>query len=149
MTHPVEKRDEFLEAVKKYGTLGPAAQSVGIGLRTVERWMHDDKEFAKDVQEARDHALDDIEAALHKRATSGLSDIAGFFLLKRWRPEYRDKQDISIHTGNQYNMNVVLPDDPTERQKIIELAARRLLLPPPEEEEGEPMLEPPFHQVNE
>lgn len=104
-----------VEAMRVVPNLTEAARAAGVARSTVQRAVQRDEEFAVAMNDAREQALDTIESSLLLRARSGqtlrkrvtktladgrqetteheevyLSDSAAFFLLKRWRPEYRD-----------------------------------------------------------
>jgi hypothetical protein len=102
-------------------SLAGAAKEVGVHRATVYRLASRDAEFAAELGEARESALDLIEARLVEAATKGIPEetvtvrvypdgtketvtkrgstfvpSAGFFMLKRWRPEYRDSYRAEI-----------------------------------------------------
>lgn len=110
----------YLEALEKNGVAGLAQKTAQVSEATVRRERQRNEEFALAEHDARERALDALEAVLRMRATSGqpirktvtvtrrdpegklieetvreetellISTTAAFFLLKRWRPEYRE-----------------------------------------------------------
>jgi hypothetical protein len=92
-----------------------ASKAVGVHRSTVHRLANRDAEFAAALEEARDASLDRIETRLAEAATTGIPQTvtttktypdgtvevtvregaqfyptAGMFMLKRYRPEFRD-----------------------------------------------------------
>lgn len=122
MTHPQQTRDLVIEAMRVTGALGPACREVGVSRKTAYRWMSDDPAFREAIEDAREDALDNIEASLIRRGISGASDIAAFFILKRWRPEYRDTHKLDI-SGTVLHGHMDLNHLPTASKRDLLLRA--------------------------
>jgi hypothetical protein len=113
-------RQPFLEAYEKTGIVTLSAKAAAVHVRTVYREIDKSAEFKKQFEEAREKAVDALEAAALLRATQGIeepvwmknengvpvkvdtlrrySDTLLIFLLKANRPaKYRDivRQEIS------------------------------------------------------
>lgn len=110
----------YLDEIEKNGVSGLACKRAGVGETTVRRTRQRDEAFALAEADARERGLDGIEALLRMRGTSGqpirktrtvrrldpngdvlevteteetellISTPAAMFLLKRYRPEFRD-----------------------------------------------------------
>jgi hypothetical protein len=126
-------------------SLAGAAKEVGVHRATVHRLAKREAEFAAELAEARESSLDLIEAKLVEAATKGVPEetvtervypdgtketitrrgntffpTAGFFMLKRWRPEYRDSYRAEI-SGPEAGPVRIESIDVIDRQ-IAELA---------------------------
>jgi hypothetical protein len=116
---PPPRRDwqaVFLEEIEKNVVVGLACKRAGVSEATVSREKQRNQQFAVAYHETRESGLDALEAVLRMRATSGqpmrkrvtkfdkdgnvrevteteelhVSDTLGMFLLKRYRPEFRE-----------------------------------------------------------
>jgi hypothetical protein len=127
-------------------SLAGAAKAVGVHRATVHRLASRDAEFAAALDDARESSLDLIEAKMVEAETKGIPEetvtervypdgtketitkrgntfvpTAGFFMLKRWRPEYRDSYRAEI-SGPEAGPVRIESIDVIDRQ-IAELAA--------------------------
>jgi hypothetical protein len=127
-------------------SLTAAAKAVGVHRATVHRLRNRDPEFAEALDLARDASLDLIEAKLVEASTKGIPNkvtttktypdgtvevtvkegsdfypVAGFFMLKRWRPEYRESYRAEM-SGPEAGPIQIDSLDVIDRQ-IAELAA--------------------------
>ncbi len=118
-TGPAIRRDwqaTFLEEIEKNVVVGLACKKAGVDETTFRRHRARDEEFALAYHDAHERGLDALEAILRMRATSGqpvrktvtrtnaegevieitettelvISSTVGMFLLKRYRPEFRE-----------------------------------------------------------
>jgi hypothetical protein len=128
-----------------------AAKEVGVHRATVHRLASKDAEFAAELGEARESSLDLIEAKLVEAATKGIPEetvtvrvypdgtketitkrgnrfvpTAGFFMLKRWRPEYRDsyRAELSGPDGGPVRIESIDVIDRPFAELVVELARR-------------------------
>jgi hypothetical protein len=63
-----EQFGKFVAALRRYGAIGPAAESVGMGRQTVIDWM-DRYEWARDMyQNALELCTDVVESTVYQRA---------------------------------------------------------------------------------
>jgi hypothetical protein len=119
------ERQKLLDALTESLSYAAASERIGIHRATAWRWRQDPT-FAAACEQAQQWALDKLEASGYQRALAG-SDLLTMFYIKRWRPEYRDKQDINLtaNVHNSYTLN--LPQDPEARRQILTLAAQRYI----------------------
>ncbi len=74
-------KKKLLEALEKsLGVKTTACKSVGIGRTTLHRYIEEDKEFAKAVDEIQNVALDFAESQLHKQIQEGVPASTIFYL---------------------------------------------------------------------
>ena len=98
-----EQKNKIIEALAKSGNNAIAAQYAGIDRRQILKQCKRDKQFADDVQSARDAYADYLETIMDKRIKDG-KDMASatllIFRMKALRPDiYRDVQTVK-HEGN-------------------------------------------------
>lgn len=115
----------LLEALTENLSYAAAAERCGISRMTAYRWRQDPA-FQQACEAAQQWALDKLEASGYQRALAG-SDLLTMFYIKRWRPEYRDKQDINISGQVQHRHSIDLPQDPNQLHSLLQLAAQRYI----------------------
>jgi hypothetical protein len=104
-----KKKREFLEHFKTSGNVTVSARFIGISRQQVYVWINEDKVFETDFENAKEEALDLMEAECKRRAEEGClrpvfyqgeecgtireySDTLMMFFLKGNRPEkYKDR----------------------------------------------------------
>lgn len=104
-----QKKELFLDNLRITANVSDAARSIGVSRQAVYNERKEDKDFGLAWEDALGEALDNLEAALYKRAINGVtndvfyegspcgtkteySDAAAMFLLKNRRPEvFSDK----------------------------------------------------------
>lgn len=80
------KKQPFLEAFSRIGTIVGAARAVGISRYAVIDWRKNDPQFKSDFQKAEEDFTSQIESVIHEKALSG--DLgACIFLLRARAPE--------------------------------------------------------------
>ena len=107
------KKDQFLQAYAKCGTVTAAAEQVGISRMSHRRWLASEA-YRKAFEQAEDQATEVLELEALRRATAGReepiffngvqvgtvrkpSDLLLIFLLKAKRPDvYRERYDARI-----------------------------------------------------
>ena len=119
MALPSDWRKRFLDALAATANITAAAKLSGVSRRQVYKVRSEDSEFAADMQQAIDSKLDRIEERFAEISTDGevhpmtvwvdgqqetkeyrkVNVTAGIFLLKRWRPEYRDHHTLHHEGG--------------------------------------------------
>jgi hypothetical protein len=88
-------KDPFLTEYRKHGTIGLACEKVGLERRTIQRWRHEDKEFAEKFI-ACDLGITEVleRSALARALDRNSRDSATLtiFLLKARNPEkYKER----------------------------------------------------------
>ena len=138
--------EPLLTRVRRSFSVSRACEEVSIGRATVYRLRARDETFAVALDDAREEALDLLEERLHQAANTGIPVVvettktfkdgtvektvrkgfefhptAAMFMLKRWRPEYRDSYRVET-TGADGGPIQVESIDRIDRQ-IAELSA--------------------------
>ncbi len=99
--------DRFLERMRKSGNVGLSCAAAGIKRRQVYRWRDKFATFAKEWIDAKDDAVDKLDAEAWKRGTDGKSDRLLMFLLKAHRRDvYGDRQELDIKSENEHVMRI-------------------------------------------
>lgn len=124
----LEKREKFLEALRKTCNVSSAAKSSGLGRTAAYAWRKDDAKFASDWDEAIAEASDLLEEEAMRRAMKGVkrpivqggrvithvteySDTLLIFLLKgAKREKYAERKDVK-HEGRMTLEQLVCGDD--------------------------------------
>jgi hypothetical protein len=81
-----EKKDRFLAAFKKTGTIVKGAEAAGVGRTTVYEWRATDPEFEAKFQRADEQMTWELEDSAMDRALKG-SETLTIFLLKSRNPK--------------------------------------------------------------
>jgi hypothetical protein len=131
-TRTTRKKDwapDFLKALAEHPDVSRAAAAVGIQRSTAYRRRLADEDFAVAWADALDKSLDQLEAALFKRAID-TDTTAAIFLLKSHRPQtYRENVKVE-HTGHMAQETVVTFTPPAEwRGQMVQLARQAGALP--------------------
>lgn len=109
--NPEIYRPLFLRIYSISGNITESAQIAGITPSQVRAAIRQDPDFAALVQDAKEDAVDVLEKEVWRRALSG-SDLLAMFVLKKERPEYRDR--VLPQTATQINVKAYVgfsPDD--------------------------------------
>lgn len=91
----VEKKQRFIEELRRESTVFHAALHAGISRKTAYRWAEVDEGFAAAWNDALADATDVMEHSVYHQALNG-DTLLKMFWLKKHRPEYRDKTTIDI-----------------------------------------------------
>ena len=78
--------DEFIKRMRSSGNVRLSCVAAGIPRSTAYNWRNKFKTFEQEWDEAKDDAVDGLDAEAWKRATDGASDRLLMFLLKAHRP---------------------------------------------------------------
>lgn len=85
-------RPKFIAALDEGGQLAAAARSVGVDPKTVWNYRQKDPEFARQVRESLECAIERVEDTLYRMAMSGEDTTATIFFLKTRKPQvYGDR----------------------------------------------------------
>lgn len=122
------KKRAFVAAYARSGNVSLSAEAAGIDRGSHYRWLSEDEDYRKQIEDAADEAADRLEAEARRRAEQGVrklkfdpktgkpyvdpetgepyveheySDTLLIFLLKGLKPErYRERQDVTVkHSG--------------------------------------------------
>lgn len=131
-----EWKAKFVEALSQIPNVRYAADAAGVSRQRAYRERHRDEAFALAWADAHEQGLDLIERIAHTRATAGqtitktmtrrmadgstevttteerhLSDSLLMFLLKRYRPEFRETFKVTGADGGPVKHEVTLVDE--------------------------------------
>ncbi len=93
----------MIEALEKsLGIVTTACKKVGIGRTTFYDWLKEDKEFAKEVNQIQDIALDFAETQLHSQIGDGSTAATIFYLKTKGKKRgYVERQEITGLEGTK------------------------------------------------
>tara|TARA_S200002703_G_scaffold88646_1_gene76553 strand:- start:171 stop:536 length:366 start_codon:yes stop_codon:yes gene_type:complete len=91
----------LIEALEKsLGVVTTACRNIGIGRTTFYEWMKTDEEFAFQVDEINNIALDFAESQLHKQIRDGSTAATIFYLKTKGKKRgYVERQEITGADG--------------------------------------------------
>ena len=94
-----------LEAMEKtLGIVTQACKMAGVGRSTFYKWLAEDDEFKKQVQEIDNVVLDFVESKLHKQIDGGNPTSTIFYLKTKGRKRgYIETKDITNNGGSFTN----------------------------------------------
>jgi hypothetical protein len=119
------RKDAFLEAYSKIGTVTGAAKEAGIDRTTHYLWMENDREYADEFKGAEQQFCDLVRETVRDRAIVGISqevynakgDFVGHrvvysdrlleLLAKAKCPEFREKHELTGPNGSPLKIEVV------------------------------------------
>tara|TARA_R110000737_G_scaffold344627_1_gene372001 strand:- start:17 stop:379 length:363 start_codon:yes stop_codon:yes gene_type:complete len=107
------KKESMLKALEKsLGIVTVACNNVEIHRSTFYKWMNEDEEFAKQVKDIDNIALDFAESHLHKQIREYNSTAATIFYLKTKGKKrgYIERQEITGADGMPTNFQIEIID---------------------------------------
>lgn len=104
------KREAFLDAYRKTGTIKAACDLIGLSRARVAVWRKQDPEFSLAFDTAVTEYTEHLERIVHQRAEDK-SDILLMFALKKRDPSYRENFKME-HSG-EVAIRVIRYDEPT------------------------------------
>ena len=120
------KKGAFLRCYAEIGNVSLAAMQAGIHRATHYRWLAEDEAYANAAEEAKEEAIEALEAEARRRALE-YSDTLLMFLLKAARPDkYRERREI---TGAGRGPLMVVSAPPSKRAPVK--TVRELINPLP------------------
>ncbi len=98
------RKTAFLEAFPNHGTVSAACAAIGLLRQRVHEWCQPDhpaydEDFVYRFGHAKEAAADAIEASLRAQALRGHTawdTTAAIFLLKGYRPQFRDQYQVNV-----------------------------------------------------
>ena len=118
MNKTEQHKKAIIEALEKsLGVVTTACRTVGVGRTTFYEWLKDDEEFAKQVDDIQNIALDYAESQLHKQIGEG-STVATIFYLKTKGKKrgYVERQEITGADGMPTNFQIEIIDGESQDQ---------------------------------
>jgi len=107
-----QHKKAIIEALEKsLGVVTTACKTVGIGRTTFYGWLQDDPEFAKEVDDIQNIALDYAESQLHKQIGKGNTSATIFYLKTKGKKRgYIERQEITGADGMPTNFQIEIID---------------------------------------
>ena len=105
MNKTEQHKKAVLEALEQsLGVVTSACKKVGIGRTTFYGWLADDEEFAKQVKDIENVALDFAESQLHKQIKGGNPSSTIFYLKTKGKNRgYVERaENLNINTEVEY-----------------------------------------------
>jgi hypothetical protein len=96
-----DKRETYLEALRQGMGRKQAARSIGVGIRTVQRYANQHPRWVEDRDEAEAEAIEQVENALFNTAINGNVSASIFFLTNRHPDRWTDKRRPNINLTAQ------------------------------------------------
>jgi|TARA_R100000084_G_C4652093_1_gene150427 hypothetical protein len=105
------KKESILKALESsLGVVTVACKSVNVPRSTFYKWLKEDEEFAKQVRDIENIALDFAESQLHSQIKDGSTSATIFYLkTKGKRRGYIERQEMDISSDNEpikINVNI-------------------------------------------
>ena len=112
MNKTEQHKKAMIEALEKsLGVVTTACKKVGIGRTTFYGWLQDDPEFAKEVDDIQNIALDYAESQLHKQIGKGNTSATIFYLKTKGKKRgYVERQEITGVDGMPTNFQIEIID---------------------------------------
>jgi hypothetical protein len=103
------KKDALIQALEKsLGVVTTACKQVGVGRTTYYEWINTDKEFAKQVSEIQNIALDFAESQLHKQIGEGSTAATIFYLKTKGKGRgYIERQELVTDSDNFFKVEII------------------------------------------
>ena len=103
------KKETILQALENsLGVVTVACKQANIPRSTYYKWLKEDKEFADQVKEIENIALDFAESQLHSQMKDGNTSATIFYLKTKGKKRgYIEKSELDLNTGeNPFKVNV-------------------------------------------
>ena len=106
------KKESILKALEKsLGIVTVACKNANIPRSTFYKWLNEDEEFAKQVKDIENIALDFAESQLHKQIGDGSTAATIFYLKTKGKKRgYIERQEITGADGMPNNFKVEIID---------------------------------------
>ena len=108
MNKTEQHKKAIIEALEKHlGIVTTACRIVGVGRTTFYGWLNDDEEFAKQVEDIQNIALDFAESQLHKQIGDGNTSATIFYLKTKGKGRgFVERQEITGANGMPTNFQI-------------------------------------------
>jgi hypothetical protein len=103
------KKESLLKALEQsLGVVTVACKKAEIPRSTYYKWLSEDKEFAKEVDDIINIALDFAESQLHKQIGDGSTTATIFYLKTKGKNRgYIERQEIDLGENNHFKIEVI------------------------------------------
>ena len=111
-TQPMNKTEQHKKAIiealeKSLGVVTTACKKVGIGRTQFYNWLKEDYEFAKEVKDIENIALDFVESKLFENIRDGKTSEMIFYLKTKGKSRgYIERQEITGADGMPTNFQI-------------------------------------------
>lgn len=116
MNKTEQHKKAILEALEKsLGIVTTACKKVGIGRTQYYQWLKDDKEFAKQVEDIENIAIDFAESQLHQQIGDGNTSATIFYLKTKGKKRgYIERSDINVSSDDRIKIDIMPFDEESE-----------------------------------
>ena len=116
MNKTEQHKKAMIEALEKsLGVVTTACKVVGIGRTQFYQWLKDDDEFAQEVDDIQNIALDFAESQLHKQIGDGSTAATIFYLKTKGKKRgYIERQEITGADGMPTNFQIEIIESQNE-----------------------------------
>ncbi len=116
MNKTEQHKKAIIEALEKsLGVVTTACKIVGVGRTTFYEWLKEDEEFAKQVDDIQNIALDYAESQLHKQIGDGSTAATIFYLKTKGKKRgYIERQEITGADGMPTNFQIEIIESQNE-----------------------------------
>jgi len=116
MNKTEQHKKAIIEALEKsLGVVTTACKIVGVGRTTFYEWLKEDEEFAKQVDDIQNIALDYAESQLHKQIGDGSTAATNFYLKTKGKKRgYIERQEITGADGMPTNFQIEIIESQNE-----------------------------------
>jgi hypothetical protein len=116
MNKTEQHKKAIIEALEKsLGVVTTACKVVGIGRTQFYNWLKDDEDFAKEVDDIQNIALDYAESQLHKQIGDGSTAATIFYLKTKGKKRgYIERQEITGADGMPTNFQIEIIESQNE-----------------------------------
>lgn len=116
MNKTEQHKRAIIEALEKsLGVVTTACKVVGIGRTQFYQWLKDDEEFAQEVDDIQNIALDFAESQLHKQIGDGSTAATIFYLKTKGKKRgYIERQEITGADGMPTNFQIEIIESQNE-----------------------------------
>ena len=106
MNKTEQHKKAIIEALEQsLGIATSACKKVGVGRTTFYGWLNDDEEFAKQVKDIENIALDFAESQLHKQIKSGNSTSTIFYLKTKGKQRGYVEKQINENINKNFDLS--------------------------------------------
>ena len=118
MNKTAQHKKAILEALEQsLGVVTSACKKVGVGRTTFYGWLADDKEFAEQVQDIENVALDFAESQLHKQIKDGNPSSTIFYLKTKGKKRGYIERMETENTNKNLDLSNLTDEELEERLK--------------------------------
>lgn len=103
-----QKKQQVLRTLEQaLGVVTTACRSAGISRDTFYRWKQEDEDFARQVQDINEIAIDFAESQLHQQIKDGNTSATIFYLKSKAKQRgYVERQEITGADGNKVDVTI-------------------------------------------